>query len=926
MAVRQRRMESMIYRTSFTGYGCSQIRVKGSFMKSITHGTAWGFAKAVALVLSLTSVTISASAIGEEPGVVRAVLPNGLRVVIVRNTLAPVVATSVNYLVGSDEAPVGFPGTAHALEHMMFRGSAGLSADQLANIGSAMGGQFNANTRESTTQYLYTVPSEDIDVALHIEAVRMQGLIADQADWGKERGAIEQEVAQDLSNPGYKLYDRLRAVLFAGTPYEHDALGTRPSFDKTPAAMLKGFHDTWYAPNNAILVIVGDVDPQATLAKVKELFGALKPKRLPRRIPMRFKSVQPTSFTVDSDNPNATQVVAMRLPGLDSPDFPALEVLADVLASQRFELYGLVPQGKALGTDFALDPLPKASVAYAEVTFPEGGDPKAVEAEIKAILAKVAKSGVPADLVAAAKLQERRGTEMQKNSIGDLASVWSDAVALYGLRSPDEDLTRIEKVTVADVNRVARKYLKLNSAVSALLLPQGSGQPVASSGFGGKETIALGEAKPTPLPDWAQSALSRLSVPDSTLHPVVTTLPNGLTLIVQSENVSDTVSVFGHIRNRPETETPSGKDGVAFLVGELLPFGTEHLDRIAYQKALDEIGARQHAGTDFSVEVLSQDFERGVELLADSELHPALPSDALSLIQPEIAQSVGARNQSPGYLFQHAMRKALFPAGDPSLRDATQESVSALTLQDVRAYYKAVFRPDLTTIVVIGNITPDKARAAIEKYFGGWEAAGPKPNTDLPATPPNHSALLAVPDASRVQDNVELATNLALKRSDPDYYALSLGNAALGGGFYSTRLSIDLRKNLGLVYSVGAGLQIGRTRGVYFVQYASDPQNVSKAAGIVAQEIKSMQTAPITPDELQRVKALMLRQIPLSESSINDIAGEFLNDSELDLPLDEPMIAAKHYYDLRAGDIQTAFAKWMRPDDLVRVTQGPPPQ
>ena len=177
----------------------------------------------------------------DEPGVLRATLPNGLRVILVRNTLAPVVATSVNYLVGSDEAPAGFPGMAHAQEHMMFRGSPGLTADQLANIGNVMGGNFNANTRESLTQYLYTVPAEDLDVALHIEAVRMQGVLDLQRDWSEERGAIEQEVAQDLSDPGYVLYERLRSIAFAGTPYEHDALGTRPSFDKTSARMLKVF-------------------------------------------------------------------------------------------------------------------------------------------------------------------------------------------------------------------------------------------------------------------------------------------------------------------------------------------------------------------------------------------------------------------------------------------------------------------------------------------------------------------------------------------------------------------------------------------------------------------------------------------------------------------------------------------------------------
>ena len=170
------------------------------------------------------------------PSVVRATLKNGLRVVIVRNTLAPVVATAVNYLVGSDEAPVGFPGMAHAQEHMMFRGSPGLSADQLATIGSLMGGDFNANTRESITQYLYTVPAEDLDIALHIESARMAGVLDTEDGWDQERGAIEQEVASDLSSPFYVLYTKLRAALFAGTPYEHDALGTRSSFDETTAA------------------------------------------------------------------------------------------------------------------------------------------------------------------------------------------------------------------------------------------------------------------------------------------------------------------------------------------------------------------------------------------------------------------------------------------------------------------------------------------------------------------------------------------------------------------------------------------------------------------------------------------------------------------------------------------------------------------
>jgi zinc protease len=863
----------------------------------------------------------------DEAGVLRATLPNGLRVIVVRNPLAPVVATSVNYLVGSDEAPAGFPGTAHAQEHMMFRGSPGLTADQLANIGSVMGGTFNANTREGLTQYLFTVPAQDLDVALHIEAVRMRAVLDTQKDWDQERGAIEQEVAQDLSEPGYVLYSKIRAAMFAGTPYEHDALGTRPSFDKTTARMLKDFHDTWYAPNNAVLVVAGDVDPQTTLGKVKELFGDIEPKKLPARPKVSLRPVQPVALSVDTDRPSGTLMLAVRTPGPDSPDFPALEVLSDVLSSRRFDLYGLVPQGKVIDATFGLDPLPQAGLASATVSFTAGSDPKAIENDLRAILARVAREGVPANLVDAAKIQERSAAQFQRNSIPDLASLWSDAVTLYGLQSPDEDLARIEKVTVADVDRVARKYLDLDHAVSGVMLPRGSGKPVASrgGGFGGQESISLGEAKPTRLPQWAETALSRVVVPHSTLRPVVSTLPNGITLIVQTENVSDTVSVYGHIRNRPEMQEPAGQEGITQMLDRLLPYGSERLDRVAFQQALDAIGATEGSGTNFSVEALAEQFDRAVELLADNELHPALPQQAMTIIKDQLAQGVAARNSSPGFLTQFSLREALFPANDPSMRMATPETVHALTLDAVRSYYRSVFRPDLTTIVVIGKVTPEAARAVIEKYFGGWTATGPKPVIELPPVPANRGNTIAVPDASRVQNSVILAENLSITRSDPDYYPLQLGNAVLGGGFYSTRLSIDLRKNSGLVYSVGSALQADRTRGTYFVNYASDPQNVTKAANIVAEEIKAMQTTPASQDELLRAKALLVRQIPLSEAGIDDIARGLLGRSDLGLPLDEATAAARRYIELGPADVQAAFRKWLRPQDLVRVTQGPTP-
>ena len=859
--------------------------------------------------------------------VARETLANGLRVVVVRDPLAPVVATSVNYLVGADETPKGFPGTAHAQEHMMFRGSPGLTADQLADIGSVMGGNFNANTRESVTQYLFTVPAEDLDVALHIEATRMRGVFDSAAEWKHERDAIEQEVAQDVSSPDYVLYEKMRAEMFAGTPYAHDALGTRPSFNATTATMLQQFHDAWYAPNNAVLVIAGDIDPQSTLLEVKQLFADIPSKKLPPRPEMRLGPPHAASFTMSTDQPNGMAMIAVRTPGLDSRDFAALDVLSDVLDSRRFALFGLVPRGMALDADFSLDPLPKAGIAYAAVSFAAGQDPKALEGDIRAILAQVVRQGVPADLVAAAKLQERRAAEFQKNSIAGFASDWSDALTLYNVSSPDEELAQIEKVTPEDVDRVARKYLDLDHAVTAVMLPRGSGKPVPSSGgFGGQESISLGAAKPTALPTWAAVALRRLTVPPSTLHPVVTRLPNGLTLIVQAEDVSNTVSVYGHIRSEPGLEEPQGEEGVSDLLERMFMFGSNQLHRLPYQQALDAIGASEQAGADFNLQVLPENLDRGVQLLAQNELDPYLPANPMAVLRDQLAASVAARNQSPGFLTRHSLRQALFPTTDPSLRIATPASVHALTPDQVAAYYHKAYRPDLTTIVVIGKVTPRQALGVVEKYFGDWKAAGTKPPTDLPQAPPNRPNVVAVPDSSRVQDIVVLAQTLPLTRSNPDYYPLELGNAVLGGSFYSTRLSIALRKESGLVYSVDSVLEAGRTRSAYLVEYACDPPNVTRAAAMVRREIADMQRAPVGAEELLRVKELLVRQIPLGESSVDEIAGGIISRVDLGLPLDEPTVAAQRYIELDPAQIEAAFRKWMRPADLVRVSEGPAPK
>ncbi len=860
------------------------------------------------------------------PTVVRATLPNGLRVIVVRNSLAPVVTTQLNYLVGSNETPDGFPGTAHAEEHMMFRGSPGLSAAQLAYVSAAMGGQFDANTQQTVTQYVFSVPAEDLDVALRIEAIRMRG--ADNADaaWRQERGAIEQEVAQDLSNPQYLLYTRLLAALFAGTPYARDALGTRPSFQATTGAMLKKFHDTWYAPNNAVLVVVGDVAPDATLARIRGMFGGIPAKTLPARRGVTLRPVAPQTITLDTDLSYGLAVVAFRMPGFRDGDYAATRVLTDALSNPRGVLQQLVVEGKALDAGFSFNPLPAAGLGFGAAAFPQGQTSDETLAALRAALRTTISAGVDADLVEAAKRRAVTRAELEKNSIPGLAEAWSRAVAIQGAPSPDDEIAAIRRVSVDDVNRVARRYLDLDHAVTAILTPKPSGKPVTSSRFGGKESFTTPNTKPVALPAWAASAVKRLAVPQSTVRPIVTMLPNGVRLIVQPESVSKTVTILGRVKNAPSLEVPPGQEGVEEILDGLFAFGTESLDRVAFQRAADEIGADVSAGADFALETLGEHFERGVQLLADNELHPALPAAAFAVLQKQVAAQVAGRLQSADYQAQRALQRALVPPGDPTLREASVASVSALTVADVRAYYRRVFRPDLATIVVIGNVKPDEARAVVEKYFGAWTAEGPSPPTELPSIALNRSTVVHVPNTARVQVDVTLAETLGLDRFAPDYYALELGNHVLGGGFYATRLYRDLRQNAGLVYFVDAALHMSPTRGLYVVSYGAEASNVSRARGIVLQELRTMQSSVVPDDELRQAKATLLRRILLAESSVEDIARGLAARATERLPLDEPTRAGQRYLALTGEGVRAAFAKWIRPDDLVQVTEGPAPR
>ena len=887
------------------------------------------FILALLLLNGLASPLHAASASNKQDLVERTTLANGLRVVIVQDSLAPVVTIEMSVLAGGNESPPEFPGMAHAQEHMAFRGCTGMNSDQTAAIYSELGGQDNAFTEQTVTHYFETVPLPDLDLALQAQAACMRGVDDSEEQWSRERGAIEQEVAEDLSDPWYRLIQRVKQDMFAGTPYVHDPLGTRSSFDATTGEMLTQFHNKWYAPNNMILVIAGDVNPSVTLARIKELFGGTASHDLPARAPVILGAVHPEAFTMKTDLPNTVGVLAFRFPGTDSPDYAATRVLVDVLSSERSGLYRMESSGKAERVDFDFaETYPSASIGYGLLELPRGASAARAIRNMQRILAGYATGGVPEDLVEAAKRGELASVEFQRNSISGLATVWSDALAGEGRNSPDEDVEAIRKVTTLDVNRIARQYFDGQNTVVATLMPSHTPHPTSvkrltrekkNAGF---EKVIPAVIRPVQLPPWAEGALAQLKIPAAHALPSDMILENGLRLIVQTDSTSPTVLVRGSVKHTVDARSDVN-DAVAEILKGLYAGGPQDMNRLAFDKALDDIGASETAGYSFGLDVLKEHFSRGVELLADNELHPALRAGDFKVVKRQTSRFAAGTLKSPGYRTSQALTAALLPASDPELEELKPKAFKKVNLDAVRQLQEAAIRPDLTTIVVVGDILPDEARTVIEEYFGDWKAAGPTPNTILPAVPLNKASSVHIPDPGATQDSVIIAEQLDLNRFDPDYYPLQLGNTILGGNSEGTRLYHDLRQVSGYVYNVDLDLDASETRAVYSISYGSGRENTLKARALIQRDIEQMRTGEVSASELHQAKAFLLRQIPLSASSEEEVAEDLLDRAETGLPLDEPDREIGKYLNVNAGEIRAAFAKRIRPDDFVQVVRGP---
>ncbi len=670
-------------------------------------------------------------------------------------------------------------------------------------------------------------------------------------------------------------------------------------------------------------MIAGDLDPTQTLAQIHAAFDRIPSVPVPVRAPI-LPAPLPTA-AIDAgvaDLPVPIVDLAYRFPDLGNPDYPASEVLIATLDSGRGSLADLAANGKvllALATSSAFREIGEGEVVAAGLP---GTKPIDAQKTLQAVIDDYAAKGVPDDLIVAAKTRMLASQAYRQASIAGLAGAWTGALALGG-NSPDEVYAGIAGVTSADVDRVLRTYMK--NGIAILLAPKASASFARPVAHAGAENVKYHSDKVETLPEWTRPYFrAPLRAPDETI-PSTHKLKNGLVFATRRVTMSPIVYVSGEIYTADALNEPFGKSGVSSITDQLLGYGSVTYDRTAYQAQTDAIAANIDLGTSFGMSIPAANFDGGMRLLADGLLHPAFPLAGLTVLKTQTSKSLAASASLPSTRASRAQMDALYPPGDPRRRHATPASVESLSSTDIRRWYGLTYRPNLTNMVIVGDVDPAEAARVVQKYFGGWKAAsGASPTFDYPDLAAHVGKSVKVISPSDVQSSVTLTQVLSVHDDRPaDRIALQLANTMLSGTGVGSLLFRDVRTAKGLVYSIDSSMAIGRKQSTFSISFAADPKNVRKAQAEAVAIVRRLQATDIPLETLQSAKAILLAQQVLPLASYGGVAGDMLSDLQIGYSQKASSTYWNALLNTTPAQVRAAMRRWIDTKRFTRVEVAP---
>ncbi|WP_306253027.1 pitrilysin family protein [Parvularcula sp. IMCC14364] len=877
------------------------------------------------------------------------VLDNGLTVVLHEDKSDPLVHVDVTYHVGSGREEVGKSGFAHFFEHMMFQGSEHVADEEHFKIITEAGGTLNGTTNSDRTNYFQTVPSNQLEKMIWLEADRM-GFLLDAVTQDKfevQRETVKNERGQRVDNAPYGLlFERVGEAMYPeGHPYSWSTIGYIEDLNRVNVNDLKAFFLRWYGPNNATLTIGGDIDKEQTLAWIEKYFGSI-PRGPEVDNPEKLPVSLDTDRYISLEDNVSLPLIYMAWPTVyaSHPDEAPLDVLMSIMGTGDTSLLykNLVKNGRAVQAQ-ASHSCRELHCQFALLALPNPGvDPNlsGMEETIRASLAEFEERGVTDDDLQRTKSSIISGMIYGLESVSGKVS----QLAFYETfrEDPDyikQDIERYESVTKEDVMRVYEKYIKDQHAVIMSIVPKGQTAWIAKEDTWDRYERTLPDYGTTTaddldlriaVDDFDRSVRPSASGdnPSLTLPPVWRSeLDNGVKVLGAINDEVPTSAIQLRMKAGQRNESV-GKLGLAALTAAMMDETTQKSSKEDISNALQKLGSSISFSsgdtyTSMNIRSLTDNLDETLAIAREKLLMPAFNEDDFNRVKDQVIQGIEFSKKQPSTVATNIFNGLIY--GDENSfaypDSGTVESVASLTLDDVKAFYAAHYSPTVGSIVAVSNIGETAMEAKLNDAFGEWDGGDVAPTTLKPFPARAENTLYLIDKPGAAQSEIRIGNRALPYDATGEYYRVGLMNYALGGAFNS-RININLREDKGYTYGARSFFFGDEKNGFYRAQ-AGVRTDVTDASIIeFIKEIKAYHADGITQDELMFTKNAIGQRDARSYETPQQKLGFLRNILVYDL--DDNFVEEQNdiLANITEEELDALAAKYLDVNDMIVVVVG----
>ncbi len=885
---------------------------------------------------------------------------NGLTVLIQEQHLAPVVAVMMVYGIGSRNEAVGYTGSTHFLEHLMFKGTK--KHDPMKGTGiddtlKPVGGINNASTSQDRTNYYEVAPVQQINLLLELESDRMRNLLLREDDRTSEMTVVRNELERGEDDPDELLMNNLYATAFREHPYHHPTIGWRADVENVPTARLRQFYHDFYWPENATLIVIGDINKEKVLAEIATKFGPIKGNQ--KKLPQVYTKEPPQEgerrFTVIRGQDVPRLLMGFHTVKATDKDTYPLEVLQAILGDKgktSSRLYrALVDNGLAVDA-FAFNNVQRDPGLFIVGVTPAKDLPlKKLEKAARAVITEIAEKAPTDAEVNRAKLEITKRYRLDAvDSLGRADQI-GDAIGVADWKWWASYCDNISKVTANQVQAAAKKYLTPTNVTVGYYKPKGkpgSAETQVKAAFTEEKKTSSEAALP---PKGETSAAPQATAGDAqqpaaeplklisrkkgtgTLGARTETLKfdNGLTAIVLPMAGTGTVTIAGKIKAGRFFET-SEHSKVAPLAAELLTKGSSRFSKFKLSEILETMGTGLDFSADgffagFNVDVVASDAKEILPLIADVMQRPLFLAEEFEKTRKMLVSEIEERKVNTGAVAWMAIRHVLYKPTSVYYANTYEdqlEHLKSITREDLVAFHKRQFTPANTVLSFVGDIKTDEVVSLLSKEFASYK--GGKEDLisidDSCVNPASFGRRLTANIADKTNMDVVIGRPADVSIKSKDYFAESIGSAALGYDSFACRLA-PLRDRYGLTYSINSSLtESSFPNSIWAISYSVAPENLEKAQGHINRIVKEYVKQGISQQELDHEKGHLTGTYVVESRSPRTIASQLAYAYIMDLPLDFLDNFTRRVNAETLSSVNTAIRKYFQIDKCVTSVAG----